>query len=175
MPTENTHYFYDLSFGAFYADSHYDTHGPTAVLNYQTELTEYRYDMLGGRDGYVRRYDGLADDDDGLAVESYVVLPPHRLGANDLEDGVLLELVATLTQGSGSVGYEVLVAASHEELRRATAFTSGTWSGQGRQYTVRPRARGGAVAVKLSNGEARRWAIDQMQAVSKRAGKTRLL
>lgn len=172
--SKNTHYFYDLEFRAFYPDENYDEHGPTAVLNFQTEIVEQRDTLLGGRDGFIRCYDRAADDDDSLPINSYVVLPPARLGVNDLFGGMLVELVAALTQDSGSIDWEVLVASTHEALRRATPFASGTWSGHGRTHTERPRARGAVVAVKLSNGENRAWAIEGVFGVIKRTGRIRV-
>jgi hypothetical protein len=54
-----------------------------------------------------------------------------------------------------------------------TSFTSGAWAEENLQFTVRPRARGGAFLVKLSNGEARSWSVDSMIASVVPAGKQR--
>lgn len=183
--TANCHYFYHLSgketqtpsapaTGGFWRDTHASIHGPTAVLNYQTEITENRHMLIGGKDGYVRNYNDLAQTDDAVVITSYVCLPTVRLG-DDYQDGMLMELIATVAARSGDVDYEILVADSHEEVADATAHTSGTWTGTGRQTTVRPRARGGSMIVKLSNGENLAWGWEQLLAVVRPFGRQRLL
>ena len=170
----NSHFFFDVRLEAFDPDANDDDHGPMAVLNFQTEITAYRHTLIGGKDGYIRRYDAGVDDDDGVAITSYVTLPPVRLGSDEYHDGLLYELIATIPEGSGDVDYEVRVARSHEEVAKASAFFSGTWDGEGLQRTARPRARGASASVRLSNGEGRRWAIEQLVGVVRPVGKTRV-
>jgi hypothetical protein len=54
-----------------------------------------------------------------------------------------------------------------------TAFSSGTWSEANLQFTVRPRARGGAFVVELANGESRAWSVDSLVASVVTTGKQR--
>ena len=65
-----THWFFGVEGQGFWKDTHTDDHSPTAVLNFQTEIMEQRHMLIGGRDGYVRRYDRLSDDDDGESITS---------------------------------------------------------------------------------------------------------
>lgn len=171
---DNSHFFYDVRLDSFLPDSHNDLHGPLAVLNFQTEIMEQRRMLVGGKDGYIRGYEALHDTDDGYAITSYVLLPPVRLAGDEYHDGLLYELIATVPEGSGDIDYEVRVARSHEEVAKASAFLSGTWDGEGLQTTVRPRARGASAVVRLSNGEGRRWAIEQLVGVVRPVGKTRV-
>ena len=149
-------------------------HSPLSVLNYQTEITSYRHMRVGSADGYVRFYDPSQDLDDGEPIESYVYLPVLRLG-DDLTEGILTELIMTLALRSGDIDYASYTDESAEEVAAAdTAKASGTWTGEGRQRPLPHRVRGGAMTIKLSNGEDRAWAIERLQAVIRQAGRQRL-
>jgi hypothetical protein len=142
---------------------------------------EERGVLLGGNDGYVRRYDPGLGHDDGYDFESYVIMAPQPLGQTPLEEGVISELHANTTIGSGPISWSLLVGDSIEELRREEAFdpvvapgtASGTWAGPGRQYTSRPRARGIVGAIKLEAAAAQQWAIERIIAVVRRGGRFR--
>jgi len=170
----NPHFFYDVRLDALFPDTLLYDHGPSAVLNFQTEIMEQRATLLGGKDGYIRCYDRANDTDDGTAITSFVLLPPQRLAGDEFQDGKLMELIATLPEGSADVDWEVRVAATHEEVANATAFMSGTWEDTGLHNTVRPNARGGSVVVKLSNGENLAWAYEQLIGVVRAVGRTRV-
>jgi hypothetical protein len=172
-PSSNTHSFFDVRMGAFYLDTHLDTYGPTAVLNYQTEITEHRHAIIGGRDGYVRYYDDRFDTDDGWPVTSYVFMPPFLVG-DDHREGIILELIAALAQGSADVDYDLHVGRSHEEALLSDAFVSGSWTGEGLHHSTRMRVRGFSAFLKISNGEYLRWAIEDIVAVVRVAGRVRI-
>ena len=169
----NSHYFFDVRFAAFYRDTHLDTYGATAVLNYQTEITEHRHALAGGKDGYLRYYDDAFDTDDGSAITSYVFMPPFLVG-DDFREGIILELLAAIAQASGDIAYELYVGRTHEEALLADAFVSGTWTGQGLQHSTRMRARGFSAFLKLSNGQDLRWAIEDIVAIVRIAGRVRI-
>jgi len=169
---ENAHLFYDIRLDGFFPDTHDDEHGPSAVLNFQTEITEWRHTLVGGKDGYIRWYSKYADTDDGVAITSYVLLPPMRLAGDEFQDGMLMELIATIPERSGDVDWEVRVGHTHEEVATASAFTSGSWTTEGLQHTERVQARGGSATVKLSNGQNLKWAYEQIIGVVRPVGRT---
>jgi len=60
-----------------------------------------------------------------------------------------------------------------EEALAASAFDSGTWDA-GENYKSSPRARAQYLALKVVNGNSRAWAIENIIARIKPAGKQRL-
>lgn len=169
------HYFFDPGGGGYFRDTNWIQHGPTAVHGYQTQLTPYRWLILGGRDGYLRRYDVSLATDDGETLTAYTLLPPVRLGGSEFHEGILQQLDGTLADGSGDVDWEVRVGRTHSEAHDATAFTTGTWTGDGLQHTVRPRARGGSCVLKIgSSDDNRKWSVEAIVGLSIPAGRTRV-
>jgi hypothetical protein len=62
----------------------------------------------------------------------------------------------------------------HEAATEQDAAASGTWTGDGLQYTQRPRVRAGSMVLQLSNGEtARPWAVETITAVYEQGGRNR--
>jgi hypothetical protein len=104
--------------------------------------------LLGGRDGYIRKFHRSNQTDDGTIIDSYCWLGPIRLGGSDYLDGILTEVVAILDDESGDVDWELYVGDSPEEALVSTAITSDTWDG-GVNYKDRPRVRGTVCFIKL--------------------------
>ena len=169
------HYFFDTELGAFHKDDNVTDHGPTNVWNYQPERAEERHSLIGGEDGYIRRYDEQADTDDGTAIVSYVDIGPVAMGEYDSAEGLVLELHGVVPEQSGDIDWALYVADSFEQVvREATARSSGTWTGTGRQATERPRARGSALRVRLSNGQDLRWAMEPVEVIIKTTGRVKI-
>jgi hypothetical protein len=168
---ESTNWFYDVRLKSFWKDTLSAEHSPTALLCYNAANVEQQKMLLGGRDGYVRAFDPAAPSDDGTAIDSYAVYSPQTLAGNMHEDGVLETLDAVLAEDSDDVDWEVRVGETHEEAVGASAFTSGTWTETGRQYTERPQARGSAVTLKLSNDTAdESWAVENIVGTATKRG-----
>lgn len=111
--------------------------------------------LLGCRDGYIRKFSRTVYDDDGTAFDSYVAIGPIRLG-DEFAHGAITEIVGTLGQGSGNVKWSVFGADTAEEAvdhvwDEDTPFDTGTWAA-GRNYSVRPCMRAGAMILKLEKG-----------------------
>lgn len=69
------HYWYDERTNSFWRDQYPTAHGPTAVEFFSADVPDRRGVILGGYDGYVRRFDPNAKDDDGTAIMSRVQFP----------------------------------------------------------------------------------------------------
>lgn len=168
-----THYFYDADLDAFWKDSYASAHGPTAAHDYDSVNEAYRHMIVGGRDGYLRYGNRQAVSDDGTAISSHVVYPPQLLG-DPLHEGILMQLQATLADDTDGCDWEVRVARTAELAVAASAFASGSWTSGGMQYQEYPRARGGAVALKLFNTSAtQQWAVESMLGIVKPVGRHR--
>ena len=171
----HTHYWYDWTHRGFWPVSLQSDHEPTAVRTHRSHVALDTAVLLGGRDGYLRRYDdGAYTDDGGNEIPSYVMLGPLRLGGDDYSDGVLSELVGAMASDSGGVKWSVLVGKTHEAVVTASAHKTGVWAA-GLNAKSHPRSRGGSAIVKLENNETNRaWAPERLSAVLSRRGKQRV-
>lgn len=144
---------------------------PTAIL--QTALPHTgSVVLLGGRDGYVRRFHNDWDTDEGAEIESYVLYGPIRVGG-DYSDLLVKELTAVLATDSNNVTWSLLTADTYEACVEAAAKATGTWSA-GLNRKARPRSRGGCFVVKLENAENLPWSIERLSAVVRHAGRQRI-
>lgn len=134
---------------------------PTCVCEHLSDIPDESCVLLGCRDGYVRRFLGEADDDDGTAVTSNVEIGPVKLGRNEIGEGVVAEVHGSLARNSGDVTWALRVAETHEGIVDANDLSMGTWS-SGRNVTDTPRNGGGSAILRLSNAENLRWAVETM-------------
>lgn len=157
-----THYFFDAKNGGFWPDVFGDTdHNPLAIHIDDDDSPSGRTLLLGGMDGYIRKWDATAASDDGTAIDSFVWLGPVRLrGA--MRAMMLRQIQPEIARGSDDVAYEVYVGKSPEEAFNASALFSGTFSA-GRGRGVLRGARGEALYLRLRNNTlAERWALEEI-------------
>lgn len=146
-------------------------HEPTATCSLQATAIEDSGVILGGRDGILRRFNDLAEDDCGTAFTSYVVCGPIPLAPDGMV-GTLLSLDAVMAENSGDTTWGVYPALTFEAVATASVAGTGTW-GAGLNSTVHGHGRGGAYALKIT-GTGRRWAMEQVVTVVSEAGRRRI-
>jgi len=173
---EHVHWWVDWESKTFWPVDLQDDHEPLALHNYTSADQAETSVILACRDGYLRRYDNRNETDDGITIDSHIIYGPMQLGGTGLHSGMLSEMVATLAQGSGPVDWGIQTADSDEQAVSATQRPyDGTFTA-GRNYTVRPRARGFSTALRLSNGASNRgWVVDNIVGVVSRSGRGRKL
>ena len=156
------HWFYDARQDAFWPDQIPNDHGPTAVLDYGADSARFRKLLLGGRDGYIRNFAENVANDDGEAIESYVVFAPQRVFGKDDREGILQLVQLALGRNTDSVDYEIRVADTHEEAVIAVPKVNRTLRGGGLKSPERMRIRGGSMALRLSNDTLdENWAYEK--------------
>jgi hypothetical protein len=164
-----THYFYDLRTNGFFPESYANAMGPTCSAFYNAKTPSYRTLLLGGRNGYLYKYDDDTKNDvtDGsttAAISSNVLLQPRRLSGRFGQDAVLQNIRGVLSDDSDGATYSVLAAETAEGVKDATAFATGTWS-SGRNDVSPYRIRGGAHGIQISNTTASEsWAMESVTA-----------
>ena len=154
-------------------------HQPFYTLPYRANDPEDDAVLLGCRDGFVRKFDNSAGNDDVVdktEIVSYAVFGPIPLGGSDHNFGQLLEMVATLASGSDDVDWEIRVGSTYEEAASASAHAvSGTWVAN-LNNAVKPRARGICFYLRIENSiaaaTATGWALENIIGVVKEAGKS---
>jgi hypothetical protein len=168
------HYWFDLRTGSFWRDQFPAGHGPTAVHNFDADDPNDRALLLGGFDGYIRRIDDTATDDDGTAIESYVDIGPFVV-AGDLLISRLVLTQAILAEGSDPVRLEVYGADTAENVVNSDTPRFVRTLNAGRSAQLRQRVRANAVRFRLHNDSAtsRYWALESMVAAFIGGGKVR--
>jgi len=170
------HWWFDWQYKSFWKVKTATNYEPTATFSLRSEVGNETGVLLGGRDGYVRRFDRDNETDDGTEITSYILYGPIRLGDNEFDKGVLLELIGTRDWHSGTITWEVYVGTKAEDaVNSSTVFETGTWTRDGLNPTARPWAGGGAYCLKLKNTGSRRWAIEQVLTTLEDMGRNRLL
>jgi hypothetical protein len=166
------HWWMDLAYKSFWPMSLDSDHEPTCTCTYQGSALEDSGVILGCRDGMLRRYNDLAETDDGTVFESYIMVGPVAL-ASEGSTGRLMTIDATLANYSGDVIWEVSCGNSAEAAVLADASDTGSWH-EDLNATVRPACFGQAVVLTLTGESSRGWAMESIVASRRDAGIRRL-
>ena len=175
-----TNYFWEERTNAWWPDVYVDSnHNPLAVHVFDGPDPDDRVILLGGRDGRIRYLTSDATDDDGVAIPSHVVIGPFK--TPDLDEVMVNDVLAILSNTSGTVNYEVFVGGSPEEALGSDPVSSGSWvpddpssddqARWGRQLVSYVRWAGHVVYVRLSALEP--WAVEKLTARIRVFGKLR--
>lgn len=166
------HWWFDWNRKTFWPVSIVVDQEPTATCVLQATAVEESGVIIGGRDGTLRKFNDLAEDDCGTVFVTYAVMGPIGLNS-DLMVGTVLSLDAIMAERSGDVMWEVLPSLTFEGAASAAAAASGTWIA-GINATVYPAARGQAFSLKVIGTPGRRWAMEQVTGTIKEGGRRRL-
>ena len=119
--------------------------------------------LMGSWGGYLRSVGYDSDDDDGSAIDSYVVIGP--LQTEEMVPILLKGLTALMDDAAADVTFSVHVGDSAEEALAAVAVYSGSF-GAGKNRWSRRRVTGHAIYVKLQNNTNNEtWALEKLQAM----------
>ena len=174
-------FFWDLRLNALMPDTFEDSnHFPSAMLYYNSRKTETRGLLMGGYDGYIRKYDDTEKDDEGSnAIDSYCTLGPFQAFNKMRRQGSLAEM--SLRLGADTDGVDVQVYAGDDaetvvnnvkdaDVTRAEK----TFTGGGRRPVWRPKTKGAVFAVQLRNNTAsERFALERITAKITDAGEVK--
>jgi len=167
------HWWMDWNRKSFWPLTLTSGHEPMATCALQATAIEESGVILGGRDGVLRRYNDLAEDDCGTSFTSYAVCGPIALNS-DSSIGRLLSLDAVLGEGSGPVTWSMSPSLTFEGASSATAQFSGS-SIAGLNASVYTDCSGQAFTMKLTGTPGRRWAFEQATATVLLGGKRRIV
>ncbi len=124
--------------------------------------------LLGCLDGWIRQFDGAATDDDGVPIQSRVLIGP--LLSPDYGELMLYSLQPGLGEGSGPVTYEIYAGLTAEAALQSGPVETGTWQ-PGRNLRTPCRRAGHALYVGVSSASA--WALEGIGALVSGLGKIR--
>ncbi len=117
---EPTHYFWGQRSDGFWRDEYPVSMGPTAVFLYDADDPNDRAILIGGWDSYVRSTDASATNDDGTAIDSYILYPPIVAGG-PLNNSRVNRIMATLDSASDDV---TLSAYAEDTPQRVIEFAT---------------------------------------------------
>ena len=184
----NSNYWYDLKTEGFFPEIWPDECGAYSLFYYAANDTSLRDILVGCKDGYLRKFDKTAEDDNiggsDQLIDSYAVLGPIQLsdGINDGTLGNINIISAGGISGGGDdsndIDFSVFSARTSEHITKditvATAKYSGVFSSPGYQKGNKDRrkARGRFGAIKIGNDTATEtWGFEKLTLDVKQIGR----
>ncbi len=96
------HIYWDQRTDGFWKDQYPEVQGPTAIHTYDADDPDDRATLLGGWDSYIRLIDSSATNDDGTAIDSFILYPPIVAGG-PLNNIRVNRIMVTLDSASDDV------------------------------------------------------------------------
>ncbi len=166
------HWWIDWAGKGFWPVSLETTHEPTATCILQGIAVEDDGVILGGRDGYLRRFSHLSETDCGTAFSSYVLVGPISL-ASDMGEGAVVAMSGVLAIGSADVTWSLQPGSTFENCLTNSSQDTGTWTA-GLSADSHPACRGQSTALLMTGESGRAWAFEQSTLAIKSSGRRRL-
>lgn len=149
-----THYWFDWETQSFWRTLLGDANFEPFAVTYDAKANHV---LLGCRDGYIRRYDVAALDDDGTATAKELDYGPIPLNRGRAAMAESLEI--TLDDGADAVSWAFRSGNSPEEAFAATPRAFGTASA-GLNYEQSVRHFGEWGFLRLSTTGTEKWAVE---------------
>ncbi len=179
-------YWFDLEIPGFWPFLYIDTnHAPFVTVQYEADKSTSAHMIMGGRDGFLRRYSKPAAVDDFIdqkAIVSYVVLGPIPLGSTPDKEGMIQRLEIILGRLSNPVTWKLYVANTAEDAIRKMREGKEQKLGTTRVSPNRadslltvhhPRARDYYAVIRIENANNDRWWFEQLVLIVRDLGKHR--
>ena len=160
----------DLRAGGIYPESFASDHIPASASYFDARIANERGLLIGGQDGYVRKFDETEKDDDGNnAINSWVTAGPIVIGKNPRDQVITKEVSIETSVASDTIIASIYVGKTSEEVintinAAAPPKIKKVLAGKGLRTSIRNRVKGGALAVTISSpnsGES--FAIEDIQ------------
>jgi hypothetical protein len=166
---QSTHLVYDARTDGFWRQRFPDAHGPTASVVFDGDGPTDRVLILGSRDGYLRKLDLAALDDDGDGISSFCMIGPVQ-PQGDFDEFMLQQFEVIPAVGTTGLQIFVMRGADPEAAASATQELLGTYTAGGRQRSF-SRFRANSFYLYLANnGSGATWAIENIVALGSPAG-----
>ena len=151
-------WFFDAKHGSWWEDSWQDSAtGIRSVLLADGDQPDDRRVLLGCRDGRVRYVDPNSETDDGVSIDSQVLIGPLAPEAAEVE-ARFHQLTSVLGTELGGVTWEILTG---EDAESAQVVGSGRWV-PGRNPISSERWVGPACWIRLRSGSNNAWALESL-------------
>lgn len=165
------HIWYDIRSDSFWRDQYPTAFGPTVIEFLDAGNT--RATLLGGYDGYIRRFSDDASDDDGNAIDSFVRFPPMHPGMAAAQFQ-LSDLQIHTDEQSDPLQLDYYRGRTVEAAALSNTSQFNKTLAGGRNLPVRYRLRGHALQVRIRNNTINEtWAYEDGMAVISGVGRQR--
>lgn len=169
---QSTHYWFDARTGAFCPEQLPVPHGPTATCLFDGDAATDRKVIMGGFDGNLRQFHDDVASDDGLPINSHVLIGPVQ-PFGPYQQGILSGFEVVMSGDTDGVTMQLLSGPSAEEAAAADPQTLATWDEGGRRPRVLTRVRANTYFLKFVGGSDDYWALERAAAAADAGGMTR--
>lgn len=151
---------------------------PASMFRYNNRKAGVRHLLVGGQDGYIRKFDEGTKGDETTAsteetqvldtIESHVTLAPISVSEEPRGQSKLKEISIQTGTDTDSLSYELHTAETAQELLEnieasATPLKEDDLSGDGRYASIRDKAGGAVIGLKLKNTAASEsWNLEKV-------------
>jgi hypothetical protein len=180
-----THYWIDLDHKALWPVLLSSDHQPTAIA--KSDSDSLPETVIGCRDGYIRKFDKDAVDDDGTDFTSHLIIGPFRVAGDDMHDAILAEVHGMLAHmdDDSRLTWSVVMDDTAEGVADKAVLCvddyiagnqvegvadSGEW-GSGRNTVDRTRCRGAWCAIWMRSED--HWSYEAISITSRQLGRLR--
>lgn len=171
-PNERNHWWFDWQSKTFWKVTVESDYEPLSACLYPSFAIEDAGAIFGCRDGYIRRFSKFAERDDGTAYSSYVIIGPLGL-ADDGIAGSLISLYSVMANDSGDVTWSTHPSNTFESSVTASQSDTGTWT-EGLNARNYASCKGQAYTIKITGTSGRKWAMENIIAETREAGRLRI-
>lgn len=174
--TAGTHFWFDWRDKGFWPVTLTNAEQPTAMTMLDSPEATESATLMGGLDGYVRKFlNANEQDDQSVEIVSFVDIGPISLGGL-FSRGSIEKIAADLAGLSGEVIWKIRVGNSAQEAFEETVVSDqGTWTQPGANHASYPRVGGAAAVIQASNGESdQAWALEKIPLRLRQAGTLKL-
>ena len=166
------HWFYDLRGKGFWPQTYSSECEPFSACQYQDLNSTESSILMGGRNGYIRYFDGTQADDDGTNFESYCFIGPQAHSESGRE-GKLKECSVTMTRTSGDANVSVHPGRNAEDAFNASAeYDFNVSAGANDWEDV--QVLGVTSFFKIYGTAGTRWGLEGIHMKPKQVGKARM-
>jgi hypothetical protein len=117
--------------------------------------------LMGGRDGYVRRFNRTATADDGTLIAAFVDYGPFPLGPSG-KQGLLQDVQVTLGAGSGLAECQARAGKSSEQAYERAPMAYKKLGRPGLNVKFQPRLSGQSALIRIVNVNGSRCSIEDI-------------
>lgn len=177
----STVFWLDLRTGGIFPDSFPSGQDPASLFYFDSYKTTERGLLMGGYDGFIRKFDEAEKDDEGSnAINSFVSIGPF---VSTREPRMKVETNETsLVMGEDTDGITVDIHTGDsgdnvvtKVIAGSTPLVTKTLAGDGVQNSVRQRVSGKGIAIKLKNSTASEtWSIEDVNIELKESGRKKV-
>lgn len=150
----------DLRTGGVFPDKFPSLQSPASMFYFDSYKSTERGLLLGGYDGWIRKFDEAEKNDEGdNPIESHVCIGPFVADGEPRNTVDIKEISLTTGETTDGVTVDIFRAKSADEvitnvLANADPAATKTLTGDGLKNSIRDKVSGRAIAIRIENNNA---------------------